>query len=133
LGKGQDNNLYNVGDVNEVTHIGISLAKEKEWGQQGKVQGIPRDVAIREIPAMQLKKSFKKGCQIFAAHMEEAAKGKMPSIEDHPVYKYFEDVFREILGFPPKRYIDFSIDLVPGVAPMSKTPYRMRTPVLKDL
>jgi hypothetical protein len=71
---------------------------------------------------MQLKKSFKKGCQIFAAHMEEAAKGKMPSIEDHPVLRVFEYVFREIPGLAPKREIDFSIDLVPGVAPVSKTP-----------
>jgi hypothetical protein len=55
---------------------------------------------------MQLKKSFNKGCHIFAAHMEEETKDKMPSFEDHLVLKYFEDVFREILGFPPKRDID---------------------------
>jgi hypothetical protein len=46
--------------------------------------------------------------------MEEETKDKMPSFEDHPVLKYFEDVFGEIPGFPPKRDIDFSIDLVPG-------------------
>jgi hypothetical protein len=32
-----------------------------------------------------------------------------------------------------QRDIDFSIDLVPGVAPISKTPYRMGTPKLKEL
>jgi hypothetical protein len=41
-----------------------------EEGKQGNIQGIPRDVSIREISTMQLKKSFRKGCQIFAAHME---------------------------------------------------------------
>jgi hypothetical protein len=55
------------------------------------------------------------------------------SIEDHPVLRDFEDVFREIPGLPPKRDIDFSIDLVPGAAPVSKTPYRMGTPELKEL
>jgi hypothetical protein len=30
LGKGQGNNLYNVGDVREITYIGTSLTKEKE-------------------------------------------------------------------------------------------------------
>ena len=41
----------------------------------------------------------------------------------------FKDVFPdEILGLPPKRDIDFRIDLLPGAAPMSKTPYRMSTP-----
>ena len=39
----------------------------------------------------------------------------------------------EILGLPPKRDIDFTIELVPGVAPMSKTPYRMSTPEMLDM
>jgi hypothetical protein len=37
------------------------------------------------------------------------------------------------LGFPPKRDIDFSIDLMPGVSLVSKTPYRMSTLELKEL
>jgi hypothetical protein len=82
---------------------------------------------------MQLKKSFMKGCLIFAANMEEVSKDKVASIEDHLVLRDFEDVFREIPGFPPKRNIDFSIDLVPRASPVSKTPYRMGTPELKEL
>jgi hypothetical protein len=54
--------------------------------------------------------------------MEEATKDKVENIEDHLILRDFEDVFREIPRFPPKRDIDFSIDLVPGVAPVSKTP-----------
>jgi hypothetical protein len=69
----------------------------------------------------------------FVAHMEEATRDKMLIIENHPILRYFEDVFGEILGLPPKRDIDFSIYLVPWVAPVSKTPYRMGTPKLKDL
>jgi hypothetical protein len=68
-----------------------------EKGEQGKIQGILRAVVVREISAMQLKKSFRKGCQIFVAHMEEAASDKVESLEDHLVLKYFEDVFKEIL------------------------------------
>jgi hypothetical protein len=34
---------------------------------------------------------------------------------------------------PPRREIDFSIDLVLGAAPVSKKPYRMSTPKLKEL
>ena len=46
----------------------------------------------------------------------------------------FRDVFPdEILGLPPKRDIDFMIELVPGVAPVSKTPYRMSTPEMLEL
>jgi hypothetical protein len=32
LGKGQGNNLYNVGDVREIIYIGTALTKEKERG-----------------------------------------------------------------------------------------------------
>jgi hypothetical protein len=47
------------------------------------------------------------------------------------VLQEFENVFQEILRLPPKREIDFYIDLVSGVAPVSKTPYIMTTPELK--
>ena len=44
------------------------------------------------------------------------------------------DVFLdEIPKLPPKRDIDFTIDLVPGAAPVSKTPYRMSTPESLEL
>jgi hypothetical protein len=33
----------------------------------------------------------------------------------------------------PQRDIDFSINLMPGATPVSKTPYRMSTPELKEL
>ena len=37
--------------------------------------------------------------------MEEAPKDKVPKLEDRAVLKYFEDVFKEIPGPPPKRDI----------------------------
>jgi hypothetical protein len=64
--------------------------------KHGKFQGIMRDVVVREILSMQLKKCFRKGCHIFAAHMEEETRDKVASNEDHPVLKYFEDVLGEI-------------------------------------
>jgi len=103
-----------------------------EKGKQGKIQGILRVVTIRQIPSMQLKKSFIKGCQIFAVHMEKIARGKVASVEYHLFFRYFENVFEEILGLPPKRDIDLSIDLVPGDSLVSKTPCRMGTPKLKE-
>jgi hypothetical protein len=65
--------------------------------------------------------------------MEEVAKDKTKIIEDHLFLKYFEDVFRDIPGFPPKKDIDFSIDLVLGATPMFKNPYRMGTHELKEM
>jgi hypothetical protein len=79
-----------------------------------------------------LKRSFRKGCQIYAAHMEEPMKDKEPNLEDYPVLKEYEDVFGELLRLPPKREIDISIDLMPRASPVSKTPCRMSTLELKE-
>jgi hypothetical protein len=48
-----------------------------EEENQRKVQGIPRAVTIIEISALQLKKCYRRGCQIFVAHMEETPKDKV--------------------------------------------------------
>jgi hypothetical protein len=82
-------------------------------------------LAVREISAMQLKKCYRKGYQLFVAHVGEMPKDKVSSIEDHKVLKEFEDVFQEVPGLPSKRDIDFSVNLMLGVAPVSKAPYKM--------
>ena len=46
----------------------------------------------------------------------------------------FTDVFpNEVSGLPPKKEVEFVIDLVPGTAPISKAPYRMAPTELKEL
>jgi hypothetical protein len=65
--------------------------------------------------------------------MEEPVKDMDPSLKDYLVLKEYEDVFEEFPGFPPKRDIYLSIYLMPRATPISKTPYRMSTPELKDL
>jgi hypothetical protein len=65
--------------------------------------------------------------------VEEASKDEVSKIEDHAVSKYFKDVFQKVPGLPPKRDIDFSVNLMPGAAPVSKAPYRMSTLELKEL
>ena len=77
---------------------------------------------------MQLKKFYRKGCQLFEAHVEEASKDEVSKIGDHVVLKEFEDVFQEVPGLPLKRYIDFYVNLMPRAAPVTKDPYRMSTP-----
>jgi hypothetical protein len=50
--------------------------------------------------------------------MEEAPKDKVSNIEDHATLKDFVDVFHEVPRLPPKRDVDFSINMMLGVAPM---------------
>jgi len=81
-----------------------------------------------------LKKCLSKGCQLYADHVEDISrKDGSPNLSDFPVLQEFADVFWEVPGLPPKKDIDFSIDLVPGAAAVSKIPYRMSTLELKEL
>ena len=45
----------------------------------------------------------------------------------------FEDVFQEIPRPPPRRVVEFRIDLVPGIAPISKAAYRMAPKELVEM
>ena len=49
------------------------------------------------------------------------------------VWNEFLNVFEEISGLPPDRVMEFSIDLIPGVTPISKAPYRMASTELATL
>jgi hypothetical protein len=56
------------------------------------------------------------------------------ALEDIMVVNEFRDVFPEDLpGMSPDRDIEFSIELIPGTAPISKRPYRMDVKDLAEL
>jgi len=76
---------------------------------------------------------LKKGCQLYAAYVEELENTKGPSLEYFIVLQEFEYVFQEIPRFPPKREIYLSIDLIPRIFPVSKTHYKMSTLELIEL
>jgi hypothetical protein len=63
----------------------------------------------------------------------EGSRDAVSKLEDHEVLKELKDVFQEVPGLPPKRDINFSINLILGAAPVSKDPYRMSTPEMKEL
>ena len=46
----------------------------------------------------------------------------------------FPNVFpKELLGLPPEREEDMSIEVLPGTTPISRAPYRMAPTELKEL
>jgi hypothetical protein len=58
----------------------------------------------------------------------------IPEIKDIPVVCEFPDVFPEDLpGLPPKRDVEFVIELKPGTAPISRRSYRMPPNELAEL
>jgi hypothetical protein len=88
---------------------------------------------VREISAMQLKKCYRKGCQLFSSRVEKESQDVVSNLEDHELLKEFKDVFQEVPGLPRRRDIDFSINLMLGTTPLLKAPYRMSTPEMKEL
>jgi hypothetical protein len=81
-----------------------------------------------------MRKYCRNGCLLYVIHVLESIENDKPSLEDHPILGEYRDVFlEEVLGLPPRRDIDFSIELTSGVVPMSRTPYRMSTPELVEL
>eukprot|EP00253_Pinus_taeda_P030790 PITA_30790 len=104
-------------------------------GNSKEMQGIKRPVQVRPITANQLVKCVRKGCQVYAIQVGYAnTKDESASLNDIPVIQEFTDVFpEEIRGLPPRRNIDFTIELVLGAAPVSRAPYRMSVPELTEL
>eukprot|EP00253_Pinus_taeda_P024492 PITA_24492 len=101
-------------------------------GEAIQIQGIKREVSLRYISVMQMKRCLRKGCQAYV--IQEVSQEKGPSLGQYPVLAEFPDVFpKELPGLPPLRELDLTIELKPGTQPISKAPYRMTAPELREL
>ena len=78
------------------------------------------------ISALRADRMIKSGCADYLAIITEYNLSK--AVEDIPVVCEFPDVFlEEIPGLPLVREIDFTIEFVPGTAPISRALSRPRT------
>jgi hypothetical protein len=85
------------------------------------------------LPAIQARRSIRRGAQVFLAYIKAEPEGER-KLEDIPVVRNYPDVFTEVTtGLPPDLEIEFSIDLMPGTQPIHKAPYRMAPSELKEL
>jgi hypothetical protein len=81
-----------------------------------------------------MKKYCRKRCPLYEIQVLESVEYDKPNLEIHPILREYKDVFpEEVLGLPPRRDIDFSIELAPGAVPVSRTPYKMSTLELVEL
>ena len=77
---------------------------------------------------------FMSGCQGFLASVVDPVQVEKNNIEDVLIVQDFLDVFPEELpGLPPNPAISFEIELLLGMAPMSKALYWMAPTELKEL
>ena len=90
---------------------------------------MPQNIISAIIARMMLRR----GCKGYLAVVRDT-KVEIGAVKNVPVVCEFSDVFPEELpGLPPAREIEFCIDVVPGMNPISMPPYRMSPIELKEL
>ncbi|GJV92015.1 putative reverse transcriptase domain-containing protein [Tanacetum coccineum] len=89
------------------------------------------------ISCIKTHKYLLKGNNVFLAHVttkETEDKSGEKRLEDVPIVRDFPEVFPEDLpSLPPTRQVEFQIDLMPGVAPVARAPYRLAPSEMKEL
>nr|GEY31323.1 hypothetical protein [Tanacetum cinerariifolium] len=105
---------------------------------QGDMSDKGKQSTLSIISYTQTQKYIKKGCQLILTQVtkkETEVKSKEKRLKDVPYVQKFPKVFSEdLLGLPPARQVEFQIDLVPGVAPVARSPYRLAlSKIIDDL
>ncbi|GJU04085.1 putative reverse transcriptase domain-containing protein [Tanacetum coccineum] len=89
------------------------------------------------ISCTKTQKYIQKGCQVYLAQVtfkKTEDKSEEKRIEDVRIVREFLEVFPEDLpGLPPARQFEFQIDLVPGAAPVVRSPYRLAPAEMQEL
>jgi hypothetical protein len=105
------------------------------WGE-GKVTYV--GLRARSLPptilAVQARKLIIGGDQAFLAFVVALTKQAKKNLEDIPMVCKYPDIFStDYSGLPPHREVEFGIEYVPRINPISKAPYRMVSLELKEL
>ncbi|GKD27924.1 putative reverse transcriptase domain-containing protein [Tanacetum coccineum] len=88
---------------------------------------------LKVISCIKARKYVERGCHLLLTHVTEK-KSKEKRLEDVPVIRDFPEVFPDDLpGLPPLRQVEFRIDLILGVAPVARAPYRLAPSEMREL
>ncbi|GJZ95450.1 putative reverse transcriptase domain-containing protein [Tanacetum coccineum] len=95
------------------------------------------ETRLNIISCTKTHKYMLKGHHVFLAHVttkETEDKSGEKRLKDVPIVRDFPEVFPEDLrGLPPTRQVEFQIDLILGVAPVARAPYRLAPSKMKEL
>ena len=101
--------------------------------QSFKFKGVDSRSTPRIISTLKARKIIGHGAWALLASVMDMRKGTS-SMMNVPIVQEFKDVFPDELPWlPPVRDMDFAIELEPGIAPISKAPYKMAPAELKEL
>ena len=86
------------------------------------VHGVRSSPMSNVISTMQARRFMRKGYEAFLALVLDSKRGQI-ELENILVVREFPDVFLEELpGIPLKREVDLSIEILPGITPISGHP-----------
>ncbi|EOX93842.1 Uncharacterized protein TCM_002794 [Theobroma cacao] len=97
------------------------------------IQGDRSNAPTNLISVISARRLLRQGCIGYLAVVKDS-QAKIGDVTQVSVVKEFVDVFPEELpGLPPEREVEFCIDLIPDIRPISIPPYRMAPAELKEL
>ncbi|XP_057247512.1 uncharacterized protein LOC130589898 [Beta vulgaris subsp. vulgaris] len=133
-----ENVLVRIGDVYFATNLiefpmeDLEIILGMDWLKEYKAEILCGEKKVR-LRNKNGKKQVSKGALLFLCSVQRLEEEKL-KIEHVKVVNEFPDVFLEdIPGMPPQRELEFTIDLVPRTATISKAPYRMAPAEMKEL
>ncbi|GKB58492.1 putative reverse transcriptase domain-containing protein [Tanacetum coccineum] len=104
---------------------------------QGDRNGKGEKSKLSIISCTKTQKYIKRGCPIFLAQVtkkEIEEKSEEKRLEDVLTVRDFLKVFPEYLpGLPPRRQVEYQINLVPGAAHVARAPYKLAPSELQEL
>nr|GEV58292.1 putative reverse transcriptase domain-containing protein [Tanacetum cinerariifolium] len=104
---------------------------------RGAESYIGRESRLTVTPCSKVQEYWAKGYHVFLAQISATREDDKPEgkqVKDVPIVQDFPKVFPENLpGLPPARSVEFQIDLIPGVAPVARAPYRLAPSEMKGL
>nr|GEV25019.1 putative reverse transcriptase domain-containing protein [Tanacetum cinerariifolium] len=88
---------------------------------------------LKVISCIKARKYIERVSQLFLAQVTEIEPVKK-QLQDVPMICNFPEVFLDDLpGLLPPRQVEFKIELIPGAAPVARTPYRLAPSELQEL
>ena len=85
------------------------------------------------ISALEVKRLLHKGCKAYLAHVFDKLTPEV-TLRNVPIVREFLNVFlKDLLGLPSDQKLEFGIELLSGLAPISIPPYRMALVELNEL
>ena len=100
----------------------FKISNDEEFRFRGDKSSMPQNI----ISAITARKMLRRGCQGYLVVVRNVDV-ETGIVKNMPVVCEFSDVLpKELSGLPPEREIEFCIDVVPGMDPISIPPCRIK-------